>query len=351
MVTYIGTYSTTPFNRTWSWDGQYFVFIHPALFSESRILWTRVNTVDKAIVDNLMVPLPYGISEKQQEEFFGFYSDNKNNNKILGITPYFVSPNGVIAVSASSPLNTASVYRNIASILSLVNLKTGQKYLSELPIFGGEPGSTLNVYWSLDSTALVVTTVSSNGAIISHYITSINPDFQDIKTETLSVNLDIDEILKNTLINIQGISYDGNKVLVATWNNLQLLDLSTKTTQIIASYSEYRNLETSILANNQNILYIIENTLYIYNQNTKETSIKDFKPCLFNSNNQDVLRFSIAPDGKTASIVVQQLNPSEVRLYLCDLSMLPLTIVQPPNIIVPPAQPTLVNPLPGGGGE
>jgi hypothetical protein len=353
IQTYVGTYSIAPLQRTWSWDGTYFSFMNPDLGTELSS-WVNVNVISGDVKQGLSVPYAYGLPEAHQKKLFGFYS-GANQETLSGISTYYPSPDQKIAVFRGTPSNGWK-FTGIASPVSFINLQTEKSYTLDLPIFGGELGNDYAVYWSLHSNASIIITISPYTAKLIYYITEINLDLNLIKSQIIIDDLKITKVLKNPLTDVFGISEFGDSILVSTRENLQKLNIITYVSEVIDSFSDFRSLRTAILSNDQNIHYVINENLYIYNSSTRVTQLKSLSYCFANINNRGNWLISLSPTGKTASLVIEQRildRDSVILLYLCNLEAIPYSISIPtrPNIIVPPAQPTLINPLPGGGGE
>jgi hypothetical protein len=97
-------------------------------------------------------------------------------------------------------------------------------------------------------------------------------------------------------------------------------------------------------------MYISNNTLYWYDTQTNITRVGTETWCAEDYQKRIERRaYDLSPNGEWIAIITQQQGGNTDKLYLCPVPTNPFKQIS--NILLPPAQPTLINPLPGGGGE
>jgi hypothetical protein len=334
-----------PLNRQWSYNSANYLFMDASYSLNGNFEWVNINTDTNLITKSDRHPLhPILSAERKQALNLEYNVNGATQDKIV-----VYAPNQKYVIYRGTPLSQEAD-ESTRLALQIGNIENGKSILTSILLYSTNINYSFAVRWSGDNTAALITSITSHAGIYSYYIDKIDANLQNIRVTPLQDTRFTGE--EYSVTSVGGLSHDGKILLLAAFNRLILYNIETDKRVIVTLNYRPNNQDTTIrFVEDRFVVYISQDILYWYDSLSKTTVTHNIKWCAPDNKEGQRRLYDLSPDGRKVAITLY--NDSQGELYICDLPPFPVfaTPQPPPNIILPPAQPTLINPLPGGGGE
>lgn len=301
----------------WSTDGSMFTFNE----SERELLHYTYN-IQQAHLDRVdQWTLQYELTNQQLEQFEVGISTRENR-----LSHVILSPNGRYIVYGS--VEPENWFSSITRPVGIANLHTANHQVFEnayiAPFLALSSFGSM-IYWSADSSTIVIITDSGFGVSTIYHLSNISDDLSEVvvtSMDCLTLNAGDDTSCRD-IIDLWDIASDGQKVLFSTFGErhnerrghaLLVWDVANETQSQIIMDGNIVNA-AFYPDDDDALLFIGASGLVEYNLITNEQYILDKT-----LSEETVDAASFSPNSEYLVIVIIDPNVEEWNLYLKDLS-------------------------------